>query len=864
MGGCDYFALAAVDGCGITSLTEYPRRPEHRGPERVSGSARTRQLRKFMDVLLHDLRYALRSLRRSGSFTLVAVLTLAIGVGATTAVFSVVNGVLLRPLPFAEQERLFTFFEHSAQGGARLPSYPNFLDWRREATTVDVAYARGRGEPMRGPDGVENVVVAYVSPRFLSVLGAQPELGRAFVSEEETAGGGGAVVLTHRFWMRHFGGDRSAIGKSLVLGDRSYTVVGVMPSGARQPLWADAWAPVSAIEGSDRVLAERDFHADGVLLGRLHPGVSLERARGELAGIARRLAAAYPSANRDWTSVDAYPLRDLVLGDVKPRLFVLMGAVALVLLIACANVTSLSLARAMARRREIAIRSALGAGRARVVRQLLTESVLLAAAGGVLGAVLAWASVVLLKRAAPMAVPRLNEVGLDANVLAFVLGVTLATALVVGLVPALRVAAPNLAESLRERAQTASGGRQRQRLRAALVAAEIALALMLVAGAGLLIRSFWRLQQVELGFEPERLVGMTITPPLPQYDDPREAAALYARLADGVRPIAGVEDVALANFTPLGGGGVPTKVEVDGKSTYGEWGDRGASFRTISPGYFRTMKIPLLEGRAFTDADLSEAGNVAIVSKAFARLYWPGQSPIGRAVTVFKSAQGRADFGEPIHAIVVGVVGDVRNDRLDTTPSPKIFLPYTANPWTHMALIVRTRGDPIAMIPALERAVLGVEPAIPIAGEGAGFRTMDQLLTSSMGAQRFNTSLLMVFALAALLLAAIGIYGLMAYAVTQRTQEIGIRMALGALPRDVLALVVREGMLLAALGIAVGLGGAFAASRLLASLLYGVTPTDPTTFVSVALLLGAVAFLACWLPARRAARVDPLVALRAE
>lgn len=817
-----------------------------------------------METLLHDLRYALRSLHRSAGFTIVAALTLALGIGATTAVFSVVDGVLLRPLPFAEQDRLFLFNERSAQGGERLPSYPNFLDWQRQATVLDIAYARGRRESMRGPDGVENVVVAYVSPRFLSVLGARPALGRTLLPDEEAAGGGNAAVITHHFWMQHFGGDPAVVGKTLILGDRSYTVVGVMPRGARFPLWVDIWAPVSAITGTDRVLAERDFHADGILIGRLHPGVSLARAQGELGTIARRLATAYPEANRDWTSVVSHPAASVVLGDVRPRLLVLMSAVAVVLLIACANVTSLSLARAAARTREIAIRSALGAGRARVVRQLLTESVLVAAAGGVLGAGIAWGGVALLRRAAPWAVPRLDEVTLDSTVLAFVLVVSLATALVVGLVPAFRGAAPDLADSLRERAPAAGGGGGRQRLRATLVTAEIALALVLVAGAGLLIRSFWQLQRVELGFDPEHLAGVTITPPSPQYDDPQEAAGLYARLADAVRPIAGVENVALANFTPLGGGGVPTRVEVDGKPAYGEWGDRGASFRTISPGYFRTMRIPLRAGRAFTSADLSAAGTVAIVSNAFAQLYWPGQSPIGQAVTVLKSAQGRADFGKPIHAIVVGVVGDVRNDRLDTTPSPKIYLPYTANPWTHMALIVRTTGDPTRLIPMLERAVLEVEPAIPIAGENAGFKTMDQLLTASMGTERFNTSLLMVFALAALLLAAIGIYGLMAYAVTQRTREMGIRMALGARPRDVLALVVRQGMMLAGLGIALGMGGAFAATRLLASLLYGVAPTDLPTFTSVAVLLGAVAFLACWLPARRAARVDPAVALRAE
>lgn len=562
-----------------------------------------------MDILLHDLRYAVRSLRRNTGFTLVAVLTLALGIGATTAVFSVVSGVLLHPLPFAEQERLFYFTERSTQGGGRLPSYPNFLDWQRQATVLDIAYARGRAEPMRGPEGVENVLVAYVSPRFLSVLGARPALGRTLLPDEEQAGGGGgnAAVITHRFWMRHFGGDPAAVGRTLVLGDRSYTVAGVMPRGARFPLWVDIWAPVSAITGTDRVLTERDFHADGILIGRLHPGVSLARAQGELGTIAQRLATAYPEANRDWTSVAAHPVGSMILGDVRPRLLVLMGAVAVVLLIACANVTSLSLARAAARTREIAIRSALGAGRARMVRQLLTESALIAAAGGLLGAGIAWCGVALLRRAAPWAVPRLNEVTLDSTVLAFVLCVSLATAIVVGLVPAFRGAAPDLADSLRERAPAAGGGRRRQLLRAMLVTAEIALALMLVAGAGLLIRSFWQLQRLELGFDPSRVVTFDVTPPSPRYDDPREAAALYARLADAVRPIPGVEQVALSNFPP-GGGGIPTRVEVDGKVLYGEWGDRGAIFRTISPGYFHTMEIPLRQGRDFTDADVSASG----------------------------------------------------------------------------------------------------------------------------------------------------------------------------------------------------------------------------------------------------------------
>ncbi|HEU4585574.1 MAG TPA: ABC transporter permease [Gemmatimonadaceae bacterium] len=812
-----------------------------------------------MDVLLHDIRYALRSLRRSAGFTTVAVLTLALGIGATTAVFTVIDGVLLRPLPFAEQERLFYFLEQSAEGGRRLPSYPNFLDWKRDATTTDLAYARGRRESMRGTGGVENVLVAYASPRLRTVLGAHPILGRTFLPDEEREGAANAAVITHHFWMRHFGGDPAAVGKTLVLGDRSYTVVGVMPREAAFPVWVDIWAPVAAIAGTDRVLEERDFHADGILIGRLHDGVSLAQAESELGTIARRLATAYPAANRDWTSADAQPLGSAIIGDVKPRLLVLMGAVAVVLLIACANVTSLSLARAATRTREIAIRSALGAGRGRVARQLLTESVLIAAAGGVLGTVIAWSGVALLRHGAPWAVPRLAEVTLDARVLAFVLGVSFATALVVGLVPAWRSVAPDLAESLRERAHGAGGGALRQRLRAVLVTAEIALALMLVAGAGLLLRSFQELQRLELGFDPERMVTFDITPPSPRYDDPRDAAALYARVADAVRPIPGVEHVALANFAP-GSGGIPTRVEVDGKVPYGEWGDRGASFRTISSGYFQATGIPLREGRDFTDAEIASAGAVAVVSEAFARLYWPGASPLGHSVTVFKSAQGRADFGQPIQMTVVGVAGDVQNGAPGAPPRPEIYVPFTANPWTHMNLVVRAAGEPAALIPALKRAVLGVEPAIPIAGGGADFIVMDEQSARGLGVQRFNASLLGVFALSALLLAAIGIYGLMSYAVAQRTREMGIRMALGARPRDVLSLVVRQGMTLALLGIALGIIGALAVTRLLASMLYGVAPTDPATFTGVAALLAAVALLACWLPARRAARVDPTVA----
>ncbi|HEX5436209.1 MAG TPA: ABC transporter permease [Gemmatimonadaceae bacterium] len=816
-----------------------------------------------MDILLHDLRYAIRTLRKSPSFTLVAVLTLTLGIGATMAVFSIINGVLLHPLPFAEQERLFFLLERSETGGTRLPSYPNFLDWQHQAATIDLAYTRGRREPMQGRDGVENVLVAYVSPRFLSVLGARPVLGRAFLAEEEQPGHATAAVLTHHFWMQRFGGDSSAVGRTITLGSRSYTIIGVMPREAGYPAWADLWIPIAAIAGTDRALAERDFHADGALIGRLHANVSLTRATAELAGIARRLATAYPKANAKWTLIDAQPISSLILGDVRPRLLMLQGVVVLVLLIACANVAGLSLARAAMRTREIAIRSALGAGRFRVVRQLLTESALVALAGGALGLLGGMAGVRLLRRTAPYVLPRMADVSLDGHVVAFALGVSLLTALLVGLVPALRAAAPDLVNALKEGSFGAGRGYGHQRMRGALVTAEIALALVLVVGAGLLIQSVWRLERVKPGFNPVHLVTFDVTPPSPRYDGAEQAAALYARLADAVRAVPGVAQVALSNFPP-GGGGVPSRVEVNGKTPYGEWGNRGAIFRTISRGYFRTADIPFRLGREFTQAELSSAVAVAIVNAAFARLYWRDESPLGQHVTVFKSAQGRADFGQPIHATVVGVANDVQNDGAGEPPRPVIFVPYTANPWTHMALIVRTVGDPAQMIPALRRALLGVEPAIPMAGGNAGFRIMEDDFASGLSTQRFNTSLLSVFALSALLLAAIGIYGLMAYAVAQRTREIGIRMALGARPRDVLRLVLRQALLLAGLGILLGLGGSVAATRLLASQLYGVTPTDPWTLASVAVILGGVALLACWLPARRATRVDPTVALRSE
>ena len=757
--------------------------------------------------------------------------------------------------------------EQSRQGAFRPPSYPTFLDWRAQSSAfADLAYVRGGGQRLAGPEGIQSIVASAVSTGFFATLGEGPLLGRLFTQDEERAGTH-VAVLSYALWQSRFGGDPHILGKTLSLTAGVFTVVGVLPHDVAYPPWASEqlYMPIEAVAATDRALTQRGFHADCRIIGRLKPGVTREQAKADLDGVAQREAASYPGFNADWTRVALFPLRDEILFNTTPQLVVLVVAVGLVLMIGCVNVANLTLARAGARGRELAIRAALGAGRGRVVRQLVTESVVLASVGAALGVAGAYGAIAVLQRAAPSVLPRLETVEVDGWVLAFALGVTIVTAVATGLLPALRAARPDLTDSLKEGTSGAGTGHARQRLRAALVISEIALAVVLVVGAGLLIRSLWRLRAVNPGFDPQGLVTFFISPPPPRAQDPARLAALYIQVEDAARGLPGVTSVALTNFTPLSAGGLPSPVEIPGRAP-DPLRDPRVWFMTVSPGYFRTMRIPVRAGRDFTEADLAP-GAAVIVNEAFARAFWPGLDPIGRQVTLHKAVQGRPDFGEPLPGTVVGVVGDVHHFGLDTPAEAQVYVPFTRNVWGHMSLVVRTAVPPGGFLQTLSRAVRQVDPDIPMTltgstGSVSAVGTVD--IAGGLASRRFDVWFLGSFAAAALLLAAIGIYGLLAYAVGQRRRELGIRLALGASRGDVMSQVVGDGIRLAGMGIGVGVLLALAVTRLLTALLYGVRASDPMTFVGVVALLALVALIASYLPARRAARVDPMVALRSE
>ncbi|HEX2219107.1 MAG TPA: ABC transporter permease [Gemmatimonadales bacterium] len=810
-----------------------------------------------------DFRHALRTLRRSPGYTLTVVLTLALGIGGMTAGYSVLQSVT-SPLAFAPADRVMMVAERDSLTNMRLASYPTFQDWRTGTNAFEaMAFARGLGTVLKTGELAERLLGAFVTDEFFRVLPEMPVAGRTLEPADAVPGAAPVVVLSWELWHRRFGGDADILGRSLALGDRLHTVVGVMPAGFRYPTWADLWAPIATILPTDPALAQRGVHVDSRVVARLRPGVDSAAAERALSAVAARLAETYPAESGAWRSVALVPVAREVVGDTGSQLRLLTAAAGFVLLIACVNVAALALARAEARSRELAIRSALGGSRGRLVRLLAAECVVLGAAAGPVGLGLACLAVRWIRATGQELLPRADEVVVDSGVwLASVVLATVAV-LALGCMPALRQLGP-LAGALRD--DSRAGGRTaRRRVRSGLVVGQLALALVLLTGAGLLLRSLLRLQEVPSGLDAERLLAVPISPPTPRYDAPERALQLYRDVAAAVAAVPGVRSVALTNHVPLSGGSMNSPIEVEGVSPRGDDADQ-VLFREVDSAYFRTAGIPILRGRNFTSAEIAHPGNVVVVNQALVARYWPGDDPIGKRITVYKSAQGRPDFGEPVRATVIGVAGNVRHFTLDTDFVPEVYLPYTVTAWPWMSLLVRSAADPEPLIPSVSRAVRGVDPDLPLEGARLGSRVheVSALLGASLAYRRFITAIVGAFAVPAVMLAAIGIYGVVAYLVAQRTREIGIRMAIGADPRAVLRLVLGEGLRLAFLGVVVGAAGAALATRWLQAELYEVSATDPVTFGSAAAILAAVAVGATLVPARRAMSVDPVRALQAE
>jgi putative ABC transport system permease protein len=666
------------------------------------------------------------------------------------------------------------------------------------------------------------------------------------------------VVLSHRLWQRRFGGDPSALGRALALGGRSYTVVGVMRPDYGYPAWADLYAPIAAIEATDAALAQRGLHVDSRVVGRLREGVDTAEARRDLSAVAARLADDYPGESGGWRSVSLSPVADEVLAGIGPQLELLAVAAGFVLLIACVNIANLSLARATVRTRELAIRTALGARQGALFRLLAAESVVLGAAAAVLGLLGALWFVGWIKASAAAVLPRVDIIALDGTIVAGTAAVSVLVVVAFSLVPALGAPGRALATVLKD-GGSAGSGRARQRLRAGLVVGEFALALMLLVGAGLLIRSLRQLQHVDPGFDLDHLVAIPIDPPSPRYDDPARALALFDAVAEAARAVPGVRSVALTNHVPLSGASITSRFEVAGRPA-GSDTSTGVLFRSVDAGYFGTAGIPIVAGRGFERGDMVRESPSVIVNQTLATRYWPDRNPIGELVTVYKAAQGRADFGEPVRATVIGVAGDVRHFSLDYDFEPEVYVPYTVAVWPRIAVLVRAHGAPDGLVLALKRAVVNVDPDIPLEGVDfrSGVQTLAGMLDDTLAYRRLVTGLLAAFALPALLLAALGIYGVVAYLVVQRSYEIAIRMALGASRQAVVRMVLRQGLRLALAGAVLGFLGSLAATRLLQAQLFGVSPTDHLTLVAATGILVVVGLIASYLPARRSANVPPM------
>ncbi|HEU5459964.1 MAG TPA: ABC transporter permease [Pyrinomonadaceae bacterium] len=818
-----------------------------------------------MNTLLQDLQYGLRMLLKHPGVTAIALITLALGIGANTAIFSVVNAVLLNPLPYREPARLVSIWENVPTHGRWRAAPANFFDWKKQNTVFeDVAAFGGATATLTGDGDPAQLSGTRVSSGYFPVVGIEPMLGRTFLAEEHERGKNEVVILGHSLWQSRYGGDRNVIGRSVSLDGRAYTVVGVMPAGIYpvRPATAghlefgeelqDFWMPMVF---SPEFASYRGAHVLGVV-ARLKQGITIEQARAEMDAIGARLAQEHAANRGEGIIVNQF--MNEVVGNVRPALFTLLGAVGLVLLIACANVAGLLLAQHAGRSKEIAIRVALGAGRARLVRQFFLEGLLLSLFGTVAGIALAALGTKVLLQFVPAGVPRLAQVGLDLRVLGFTMLIALGTCLIFGLVPAWQASKPDLQTALEQGGRTSGPGASRLRFRQMLVVFQVSVAVMLVIGAGLLIKSFWLLQRVDPGFEAEGVLSAGLTLPVSKYSEPNLINNFHKQLLERISAVPGVKTATIAYDAPLQSNWTDS-VEIEGRVLPADSRPESANFIPVGPDYFDTVGVKLAAGRKFTPLDDQDHPGVALVNESFVKHYFPNENPLGRRIRPGPPAriwdQQRLTSFE-----IIGIVRDVKLAGLDAPSEPAYYLPASQAPLGDMTLLVRTTTDPLSIVGAVRQAVWSVDPNQPI----SNVSTLEKVVDDSIAQRRLNMLLMGLFGGLAMLLSAVGIYGLLSHAVTQRTQEMGIRMALGAQVSDLLKLVLRQGMTLALAGVAIGVAGAFVLTRLIRGLLFGVGPNDAMTFIVVACVLTIVALLACYIPARRATKVDPLIALRYE